>query len=146
MVQDEFFKIIGILIVGFFIIYMSIKMFQLQTNIVEGLTNNDGSGSSSSSSFSSGLGETGSASTYAANIKSQVVKLQDELLVSKYRKEYESSIINMDDYVGYLMIKQVLNINLSNDQKKVIESINNLNILKNAKDSLNSAMTFLDKQ
>lgn len=146
MVQDEFFKIIGILIVGFFIIYMSIKMFQLQTNIVEGLTNNDGSGSGSSSSFSSGLGETGSASTYAANIKSQVVKLQDELLVSKYRKEYESSIINMDDYVGYLMIKQVLNINLSNDQKKVIESINNLNILKNAKDSLNSAMTFLDKQ
>lgn len=140
MVQDEFFKIIGILIVGFFIIYMSIKMFQLQTNIVEGLTNND------SSSSSSGLGEAGSASTYAANIKSQVVKLQDELLVSKYRKEYESSIINMDDYVGYLMIKQVLNINLSADQKTVIESINNLNILKNAKDSLNSTMTFLDKQ
>jgi hypothetical protein len=142
MVQDEFFKIIGILIVGFFIIYMSIKMFQLQTNIVEGLTNNDGSSPSSSS----GLGEAGSASTYAANIKSQVVKLQDELLVSKYRKEYESSIINMDDYVGYLMIKQVLNINLSADQKTVIESINNLNILKNAKDSLNSTMTFLDKQ
>jgi hypothetical protein len=44
------------------------------------------------------------------------------------------------------MIKQVLNINLSADQKTVIESINNLNILKNAKDSLNSAMTFLDKQ
>jgi len=146
MVQDEFFKIIGILIVGFFIIYMSIKMFQLQTNIVEGLTNNDGSSSSSSSSSSSGLGEAGSASTYAANIKSQVIKLQDELLVSKYRKEYESSIINMDDYVGYLMLKQVLNINLSADQKTVIESINNLNILKNAKDSLNSTMTFLDKQ
>jgi len=142
MVQDEFFKIIGILIVGFFIIYMSIKMFQLQTNIVEGLTNND----SSSSEFGSGLGEAGSASTYAANIKSQVIKLQDELLVSKYRNEYESSIINMDDYVGYLMLKQVLNINLSADQKTVIESINNLNILKNAKDSLNSTMTFLDKQ
>lgn len=138
MVQDEFFKIIGILIVGFFIIYMSIKMFQLQTNIVEGLTNNDSS--------NSGLGEAGSASTYAANIKSQVIKLQDELLVSKYRKEYESSIINMDDYVGYLMIKQVLNINLSADQKTVIESLNNLNVLKNAKDSLNYAMTFLDKQ
>jgi hypothetical protein len=134
MKQDEFFKIIGIIIVSFFIIYMVLKMFQLQTNVIEGLTNPDTTE------------ETGTASTYAANIKSQVVKLQDKLLISKYRKDYESAIINLDDYIGYLMIQQVLNMKLGNDIKTNIETINTLNILKNSKESLNATMTFLDKQ
>ena len=107
MNQDEFFKIIGIIIVCFFIIYMVTKMFKLQTSIIEGLTNADGTISSSSTPPSSG--EAGTASSYAAAIKSQVVKLQDELLIAKYRKDYESAIINLDDYIGYMMIKQVLN-------------------------------------
>jgi hypothetical protein len=134
MKQDEFFKIIGLIIVSFFIIYMVVKMFQLQSNVIEGLTNPDTSE------------EAGSASTYAANIKSQIVKLQDKLLITKYRKDYESAIINLDDYIGYLMIEQVLNMKLGNDMKTNIETINTLNILKNSKESLNATMTFLDKQ
>ena len=134
MKQDEFFKIIGIIIVSFFIIYMVVKMFQLQSNVIEGLTNPDTSE------------EAGSASTYAANIKSQIVKLQDKLLISKYRKDYEAAIINLDDYIGYLMIQQVLNMKLGNDMKTNIDTINALNILKNSKESLNATMTFLDKQ
>jgi hypothetical protein len=144
MKQDEFFKIIGITIVCFFIIYMAIKMFQLQTRVIEGLTNADGTISQSSTPPTSG--EAGNSTSYAALIKSQVVKLQDELLVAKYRKEYESVIINLDDYIGYMMIKQVLNIKIGGDMKTNIESINNLSILKNSKDSLNATMTFLDKQ
>ena len=134
MKQDDFFKIIGIIIVCFFIIYMVIKLFHLQTNVIEGLTNTDTSG------------ESGTASTYSANIKSEIVKLQDKLLITKYRKDYESAIINLDDYIGYLMIQQVLNMKLGNDMKTNIETINTLNILKNSKDSLNATMTFLDKQ
>ena len=141
MKQDEFFKIVGILIVGFFIIYMVVKMFQLQTSVIEGLTNPDGTSVTPPSS-----GEAGTAPSYAAAIKAQVVKLQDELLVAKYRKDYESAIINLDDYIGYLMIKQSLNMKLDGDIKANIEGINNLSILKTAKDSLNTTMTFLDKQ
>jgi hypothetical protein len=144
MKQDEFFKIIGIIIVCFFIIYMAMKMFQLQTKVIEGLTNADGTISSSATPPSSG--EAGTATSYAAAIKAQVVKLQDELLITKYRKDYESVIINLDDYIGYLMIKQSLNMKLDGDMKSNIESINNLNILKSAKESLNATMTFLDKQ
>ena len=144
MKQDEFFKIIGIIIVCFFIIYMAMKMFQLQTSVIEGLTNADGTISPSSTPPSSG--EAGTAASYAAAIKAQVVKLQDELLIAKYRKDYEAAIINLDDYIGYLMIKQTLNMKLGADMKSNIESINNLNILKNSKDSLNATMTFLDKQ
>ena len=134
MKQDEFFKIIGIIIVSFFIIYMVVKMFQLQSNVIEGLTNPDTDTSEET------------ASTYAANIKSQIVKLQDKLLISKYRKDYEAAIINLDDYIGYLMIQQVLNMKLGNDMKTNIDTINALNILKNSKESLNATMTFLDKQ
>jgi hypothetical protein len=141
MKQDEFFKIVGILIVCFFIIYMVVKMFHLQATVVEGLTNSDGSSGSNVTT-----GEAGTATSYAAAVKAQVVKLQDELLVAKYRKDYESVIINLDDYIGYLMIKQTLNMKISDDNKSNIEAINNLNIMKSAKESLNATMTFLDKQ
>lgn len=141
MNQDEIFKIIGIIMVGFFIIYIVVKMFHLQTTVVEGLTNADGSTSATLTT-----GEAGSSASYAAAIKALTVKLQDELLISKYRKEYESVIINMDDYIGYLMIQQVLNIKTDTDIKTKIDSINTLNILKNSKESLNVTMAFLDKQ
>ena len=151
MNQDEFFKIVGILIVSFFIIYMVVKMFHLQTSVIEGLTNADGTIISGSDALSSDTtapssGEAGTAASYAAAIKAQVVKLQDELLVAKYRKDYEAVIINLDDYIGYLMIKQTLNMKLSGDIKANIEAINNLNILKSSKEALNSTMAFLDKQ
>ena len=146
MIQDEFFKIIGIIIVSFFVIYMTIKMFQLQTNIVEGLTNNTDMTTPTNSNTFSSSGEAGTSASYASGIKSQVVKMQDELLISKYRKEYENVLINLDDYVGYLMIKQTLNLKINDDVKTNIEKMNNLNILKNAKDSLNTTMAFLDKQ
>jgi hypothetical protein len=151
MNQDECFKIVGILIVSFFIIYMVVKMFHLQTSVIEGLTNADGTIISGSDALSSDTtapssGEAGTASSYAAAIKAQVVKLQDELLVAKYRKDYEAAIINLEDYIGYLMIKQTLNMKLSGDIKANIEAINNLNILKSSKEALNSTMAFLDKQ
>lgn len=132
--NDEMFKLIGIVIVATFIIYMVIKMFQLQVRVVEGLTNND----------SATTGEAGTSSSYAAAVKSQVVKLQDELLISKYRKDYETAIINLDDYFSFMMLKQALN--MKTDGTANIEAVNALNSLKGAKDSLNATMKFLDSQ
>ncbi len=128
------FKLIGIVIVATFIIYMVIKMFQLQVRVVEGLTNND----------SATTGEAGTSSSYAAAVKAQVVKLQDELLISKYRKDYETAIINLDDYFSFMMLKQALN--MKSDGTANIEAVNALNSLKGAKDSLNATMKFLDSQ
>ena len=138
---DDLFKIVGILIIGFVILYIVIKMFKLQATVIEGLTNPDTTATPTSTS-----GEAGTAASYAAGIKARMVKLQDELLVSKYRKDYEGVIINLDDYIGYLMIQQTLNMKLDGDVKTQIENINNLNILKNSKEALNATMTFLDKQ
>ena len=145
--HEEFFKIVGILIVCFFIIYIVVKMFHLQSTVLEGLTNgSDTTTTTTTNTVNPSSGEAGNASSYAAAIKAQVVKLQDELLVAKYRKDYETAIINLDDYIGYLMIKQALTLKLDGDMKSNIEAINALNILKSSKESLNVTMTFLDKQ
>jgi len=143
--NDEFLKIVGIIIVSLFLMYMIVKLLRLQSSVVEGLTNPDASSSSTASS-STTLGAAGQAANYAASIKANLVKLQDELLVAKYRKDYETVIINLDDYVGFLMIQQTLNIKQDGNVANNITAINNLNILKNAKESLNATMTFLDKQ
>ena len=119
-------------------------MFHLQTSVIEGLTN--GSDETNTSTVTPASGEAGTATSYAAAIKAQSVKLQDELLIAKYRKDYEAAIINLDDYIGYLMIKQSLNMKPAGDIKSNLDAINALNILKSAKESLNATMTFLDKQ
>ena len=142
MHQDEFFKIVGIIIVCFFIIYMAVNMFHLQTKVVEGLT----TGSDSESTIAPSSGEAGSAASYAAAVKAQVVKLQDELLISKYRKDYEAAIINLDDYFGFSMIRLALNLKMNDDNKANFEIIGKLNALKGARDALNATMAFLDKQ
>ena len=118
-------------------------MFHLQTTVIEGLTNGSVSADTTTTPSS---GEAGTAASYAAAIKAQSVKLQDELLIAKYRKDYEAAIINLDDYIGYLMIKQSLNMKPAGDIKSNLDAINALNILKSAKESLNATMTFLDKQ
>ena len=123
----------------------------LQTSIIEGLTNGsdalaNGSDNTNTSTVTPSSGEAGTATSYAAAIKAQSVKLQDELLIAKYRKDYEAAIINLDDYIGYLMIKQSLNMKPAGDIKSNLDAINALNILKSAKESLNATMTFLDKQ
>jgi hypothetical protein len=114
--MTEFIKTIGILIFAFMTVYTIITMFQPKNNTIEGLENQ------------SSNGEAGSATTYADNIKSHVVKIQDELLVPKYRKDYENTIIHMDDLVGTMMIKQIQNMTVGgSDPKAFISSLNNLN-------------------
>jgi|LauGreDrversion4_2_1035121.scaffolds.fasta_scaffold869567_1 hypothetical protein len=132
MVQDDFLKIIGIISVSMFVIYMLLQLFHPSASIKEGLTNKSNASES--------------AENYAAGIKAEVVKMQDQLLISKYRKDYENAILNLDDYFGYLMLQQVMNMKPSSEPKTNMENINALNAIKNARDSLDVAMKFLDAQ
>ena len=92
------------------------------------------------SSTSNGVG--GSAAAYGANIKAQVIKLQDTTLISKYRADYENVVINMDDLVNNLMLETTLTI----DQSKQQEGLAKLAGLNNAKIALNSVMKFIDSK
>jgi len=118
-------------------------LFKVQNSVIEGLTNiADPVSPDANAVPASGIGAT--ATSYAAAIKAETVKLQDEILVSKYRQDYENVIINMDDLVGMLMIQQLLSVKLSGSTDDVLKSLENLNTLKSSKDSLNKTMAYLD--
>jgi len=97
----------------------------------EGMTNG-------TSSFNSGVA--GGAAAYAASLKSQAVKYQDTLLVSKYRNDYENSLLNLDDLVDNLMLHTALNVD-PNNHTAGIEQLAKLN---GAKSALNNVMRFID--
>ena len=129
--NKDLLKIMGILLISFFIIYLVIHTFKIKT--VEGLENNV---------ETSANGEAGNAANFAAQIKAKTVQLQDSLLIQKYRQDYENIIINMDDYFSMLMLKTVLNLEETGDGKQIAA----LNALSTAKKTLNEIMAFVDKQ
>jgi len=85
-------------------------------------------------------GIAGSAQNYAANIKSETIKNQDVLLISKYRKDYENAILNLDDLINTMMLQTALTL----DNSKPMSSIEKLNKLNSAKGALNNVMKFVD--
>lgn len=140
--NDDLLKIGAILIVGIFIIYLLMNTFHLR----EGLENADTTTTTTTAATNDFYGEAGSAANYAATIKAKTVQLQDTLLISKYRADYENVIINMDDYLSILMLKIIVNIDASADEKKNAETFALLNTLSGAKKSLDETMAFIDKQ
>jgi len=94
---------------------------------------------SSSSSLSTN-GIAGNSTAYAANIRAEVIKLQDILLISKYRSDYENSVMAVDDLVNSLMLEKVLSINMSSPEKDLDALVG----LNNVKTALNNVMSHVD--
>jgi hypothetical protein len=142
---EELCKIIGIIIIIGFLLFLAVKSLKLQLSMVEGFV-----GSSQQNAIATGSsgenGVAGNANQYAGDIKTQVIKMQDTMLISKYRKDYENAIINLDDYVNYMMLQTILNLNTdsSSSQAQNLQMLDNLNTLNGAKVSLNVVMKFVD--
>ena len=95
------------------------------------------------------VGEAGGAAAYAAAVKLNMTKMQDTLLVKKYKKDYESVILNMDDLVNNMMLKYTLNMKTDKntmDENDIVKQLQVLNVLQNSKVALNSVMKFIDSQ
>jgi hypothetical protein len=142
--KDEIFKIIGAVVIIGFIVFLAAKTLKLHFKVVEGLSLNDATSSTSAVSTSGG-GEAASAESYSSTLKNKVTQLQDTLLVSKYRKEYENIILNMDDYVSILMLRTTLSMDPNaDDATSNLEKIKALNELNNSKSALNNVMKYVD--
>jgi hypothetical protein len=135
MKQDIFNLLLIIAIC--FAAYLIFRHFNLNTK--EGMTGNSAN-SPKSTTVSTDNGIAGGASSYAANIKLTVVKIQDKLLISKYRTDYENVIINLDDLVNNLMLQTALTI----DTTKPAESLVKIQELGQTKIALNGIMKFID--
>ena len=111
--------------------------YNSQYRLIEGMT--DASGNTVSATDN---GIAGTAASYGATIKAATIKLQDTFLVSKYRTDYETVILNLDDYISNLMLKNTL----SFDMKNPSASLTKLVELQNAKTALNTVMKFVDSK
>jgi hypothetical protein len=98
------------------------------------------SSENSSPTTSTSNGNAGNAAAYTANIQSQVIKLQDTLLISKYRKDYENAVLALDDLVDNMMLEATLSMDSKNPQKSLMGLVG----LNNAKTALNNVMKFID--
>ena len=122
-----------------FATYLLFRHFEYknQYGLIEGMTDISGNTTPSSTN-----GIAGSAASYAATIKAENIKIQDMLLISKYRSDYETVILNLDDLINNLMLQASLTVNPKNPGA----SIKQLSDMNQAKLALNSVMKFLDKQ
>jgi hypothetical protein len=122
-----------------FVIYLVFRNFHYNPMLIEGMT--DASGNSVTVNAPTN-GVAGNAASYAASLKAATIKMQDTFLISKYRPDYESAILNLDDLINNLMLKTALNVN----QSKPTEAIESLAKMQQAKVALNSVMKFVDSQ
>jgi len=118
-----------------YIIYLIFRNFNYVTR--EGMT--DASGNNISPSQD---GVAGNAANYGANIKAANIKFQDSFLISKYRSDYETDILNLDDFLNNLMLKTALSIDIDKPE----DSIQKLSNMNQAKLALNNVMKFIDAQ
>jgi len=122
-----------LIFLGFcFVVYLLFRA----SSTMEGMTTDASSNSVSTDT----LGVSGNAQTYAANIKSAFVKNQDTLLISKYRKDYENVVLNLDDYINSTMLLTALNIDLTKPET----GLKSLVSLNEAKSALNNVMKYID--
>lgn len=133
--MKEFYNLF-LFIVICFLVYILFRNFNY-TPVREGMT--DSSGNSVTVSAPAN-GIAGNAASYAASLKSATIKSSDTFLISKYRSDYESAILNLDDLISNLMLNTALTV----DQNNPIKSIEKLGQMQQAKSALNTVMKFLD--
>ena len=138
--SEDLIKIVGIVVIIGFLVFLAIKSMRLHMNVMEGLTN------PGSSATTNGIGA--SAANYAVTLKNQVTQLHNDILLlnnKDYVKDYGNIILSMDDYINALMLKTTLNIDpTAEDAAANLENIKTLNELNSAKASLNNVLKYVD--
>jgi hypothetical protein len=96
--NEDMLKIIGILVIVIFLIYLATKSIKLHLNVMEGLT---------MPSLSSTPDSNSDIAKFAESYKVATIKMHDTLLLSKYKTDYENLILNMDDFVKLQIVTLV---------------------------------------
>jgi hypothetical protein len=136
--MEDIFIAIGFIVCSLAIIYYFGQCMALNTSIIEGLENKD-----EAASPASGInGIAGKAAASTDTIKAETVKLQDLLLIDKYKADYEKKIIALDDYLDMAMLLTTLRISEAKDIEPLISGLVKL---KTGRDALNDVMKTLDK-
>jgi len=139
--NDDFLKMIGLIIVVGYLIYLVVRALRLQTSIMEGLTNN----TSDSGDDALGQNKASGAQDYANEINKLHSKITDGLAIKDNRVAYENVIIQMDDLISALMLQKIMSINkFSITSDSLLDTLDKINKMGEGKRSLNSIMKFID--
>ena len=153
--NGDFLKTIGLMIVICIVIYLAFRVMNkliptFQESFgdnIEGLTTLSNSSSGSKNNLGTSFnGIAGNAANYAKKLEGHTAKIVDEMLIPKYRNDYEQVLLHLENYNNANLLNKLLNYNL-NDPTKSVEEISD--IVKhhdNVVQSLNNAMKFLDNQ
>jgi len=130
--MNELYKFVGLAIVLYVILCLILKSYSYQKKVVENMTS-----TSTAKDSISGV------------VSSNSDVIGDALLISKYRSDYEDTIINLEKAVGLGLLSEVINNaeTISKDPVSTdsITAINNINSLRTFRESLNTSMIILDK-
>jgi hypothetical protein len=122
---------LGLFVLLFFLAYLMFRRFS-PSNI-------DGMEGMSDASADNGVA--GNAAAYGAAIKAANIRSMDVLLINKYRADYETAILNVEDFINCLMLQTTLSVDHRNNPMAAIEKLGSL---QQAKTALNSVMKFVD--
>jgi hypothetical protein len=145
--NDSIFKIVGIIIIGGFLIFIAFKSLNLQMSVMEGFAVTTPTTDSKTSTPLNINNAAGSVGKFSNTLAEHVIKLQDTFLIKQYRKDYENLIINADEYVSYLTLQTLLNIKPDDtieSKAANVKSFETMNTLSASKATLNSLMKFVD--
>lgn len=141
MKQEEILMYVGMIVVAFFVLYMISRMAKIQRNVVEGLTNNKNKDKSMIDVMAEGN---------IKELKSLNQKLDDSLRIDKYRKDYEDMLIDLDDYLNGVLLRELTflsnDINDIKETSQLSESIPKINELYKFKENLNTTMDYIDSK
>ena len=129
---DDLYKIVGLIVVIIFVVSIGAKMFSYQAKVIEGMTNSSTD-----------------KDTISSAVSSNTDKLSDTLLASKYRSNYEDSIINLEKAVSVGILSEVINNaeTISSDpaSSKALTAMSSINTMQTFRETLNQSMIILDK-
>ena len=139
--SEDFLKMLGLIIVVGYLIYLAVRALRLQSSIMEGLTNN----TSDASNEALGQNKASGAQDYANEINKLHSKITDGLAIKDNRTAYENVIIQMDDLISALMLQNIMSVNKSSITiDSLLDLLDKINKMGEGKRSLNSIMKFID--
>ena len=133
MQADSIYKYVGIFVISLFFLFIIVRTLNFQAKVLEGLT----------------TGSTTEKSNIPEAINANTTTLEDSLLLSKYKKNYEDIIINLENNVNFNILNGIVSnaetLSKNPMDPTALQMVASMNSLKTFKDTLNDAMAFLNK-
>lgn len=100
----------------------------------------EGMSDMSGNSLNTKTGVAGNVSGYLAAIQSKVIQYQDRFLISKYRSDYENTILKLQELNDALMLDAALNVDPANP----MPALGKINTLNGTRLALNNIIKYID--